>query len=253
MPTPTDEMARVAERALEWREEYNRGGTDVGVARARDISNKRDLSKDTLERMVSYFARHEVDKEAEGFSQGEDGFPSAGRIAWDLWGGNAGKSWANSELSKLESSEEKSLRKAFEGFLEKHFGSTKNGIKVKKSVDQESKQATFLVLKAMSDESDPDLHGDVYYEEDVAKACHSYNEHCNKANLAHLMMIDKGTAYVLESYLSPVDFQMDDQYITKGSWLQVWQFTDDTLWAEVKKGYWNGLSIQCMAEPEEIK
>jgi len=150
--------------------------------------------------------------------------------------------------------QKKSLRESFESWLEKHFGPTQKEpqLSVKKAVDTELKQATFLVLKAMTDDTDPDLHGDVYYEEDVAKACHSYNEHCNKANLAHLMMIDKGTAYVLESYLSPVDFQLGDQFITKGSWLQVWQFTDDDLWEEVKKGHWNGLSIQCMAEPEDI-
>ncbi len=34
------------------------------VARARDISNKRNLSLDTVKRMHSYFSRHEVDKQA---------------------------------------------------------------------------------------------------------------------------------------------------------------------------------------------
>jgi hypothetical protein len=51
--------------------------------------------------MVSFFARHEVDKKAEGFSQGEKGYPSAGRVAWDAWGGDAGKSWAESIAAKL--------------------------------------------------------------------------------------------------------------------------------------------------------
>lgn len=98
MPIPTREMAEEAKKGLEWRSEYGRGGTEVGVARARDISNRRDLSMDTVRRMKSYFARHEVDKEAEGFYQGQDGFPSAGRIAWQLWGGDAGKSWVDRVL-----------------------------------------------------------------------------------------------------------------------------------------------------------
>jgi len=93
--SPTEAMAREATRGLEWREEFGRGGTEIGVARARDIKNRRNLSLDTIKRMVSYFARHEVDKQGEGFSPGEDGFPSAGRIAWALWGGDPGKSWAN--------------------------------------------------------------------------------------------------------------------------------------------------------------
>jgi hypothetical protein len=91
---PTDEMAAEAELGLKWREEFGRGGTEVGVARARDISNKRNLSLDTVKRMNSYFARHEVDKEASGWNNGEQGFPSAGRIAWQLWGGDAGSDWA---------------------------------------------------------------------------------------------------------------------------------------------------------------
>jgi len=90
----TDEMATEAALGLKWREEYNRGGTAVGVARARDISNKKNLSLDTVKRMYSYFSRHEVDKKGSGFTQGEDGFPSAGRIAWQLWGGDAGQGWA---------------------------------------------------------------------------------------------------------------------------------------------------------------
>jgi hypothetical protein len=34
--------------------------------------------------MKAYFARHEIDKQGKGYSPGEDGFPSAGRIAWAL-------------------------------------------------------------------------------------------------------------------------------------------------------------------------
>jgi hypothetical protein len=91
-------MADEAQRGLDWRREFGRGGTEVGIARARDISNKVDLSMDTVQRMASYFARHEVDKEAEGFRPGEDGYPSNGRIAWALWGGDPGQSWANGIL-----------------------------------------------------------------------------------------------------------------------------------------------------------
>ena len=99
---PTEEMAREATRGLEWRRLFNRGGTEVGVARARDISNRATLSPETIGRMVSYFARHEVDKQADGFRPGEVGYPSAGRIAWALWGGDAGQSWAKSKQKQLE-------------------------------------------------------------------------------------------------------------------------------------------------------
>jgi len=98
---PTVEMAAEASRGLQWRQEFNRGGTAIGVARARDISNRVNLSEETIGRMVSFFARHEVDKQASGFSPGEDGYPSAGRIAWALWGGDPGKSWAETRLKQI--------------------------------------------------------------------------------------------------------------------------------------------------------
>jgi hypothetical protein len=100
-------MADEAQRGLDWREEYKRGGTAVGVARARDIINRADLSDSTIGRMVSYFARHEVDKKGSGFYPGQDGYPSAGRIAWALWGGDPGKSWANREWDKIQSKKAK--------------------------------------------------------------------------------------------------------------------------------------------------
>ena len=95
---PTKGMIEEALKGLEWRREFNRGGTEVGVARARDISNNKNLSLDTVKRMRSFFSRHEVDKEGKGFKPGEEGFPSAGRIAWALWGGDAGKVWADNIL-----------------------------------------------------------------------------------------------------------------------------------------------------------
>jgi hypothetical protein len=96
-----------AERGLAWRQEHGRGGTAVGVARARDIANGRNLSPETVIRMTSYFARHEVDKDAEGWSSGEDGYPSAGRIAWALWGGDPGRTWAEKVRRQMDSRRER--------------------------------------------------------------------------------------------------------------------------------------------------
>ena len=105
---PTAEMRAEAEKGLEWRREFGRGGTDIGIARARDISNGRRLPYETVVRMASYFARHEVDKEAQGFRPGEDGYPSNGRIAWALWGGDPADSWASRIIR--EASEEDAQR-----------------------------------------------------------------------------------------------------------------------------------------------
>jgi hypothetical protein len=105
--TPTDEMATLALRGLKYREEFARGGTAVGVARARDIGNMVSLSPDTVGRMNSFFARHRVDLDAVGARSGDEGYPSAGAIAWMLWGGDpnnpegAGAAWAQRKAEEL--------------------------------------------------------------------------------------------------------------------------------------------------------
>lgn len=91
---PPVAVAQEALRGLQWRAEHKRGGTLVGVARARSLSNRVEISPKTINRMVSYFARHQGDRRGRGYTPGP-GFPSAGRIAWALWGGDAGKAWAN--------------------------------------------------------------------------------------------------------------------------------------------------------------
>lgn len=103
--TPNDSMAAAARRGLEWREKYGRGGTAVGVARARDISNKKELSIRTINRMSSYFARHGSNKSEHYSAKETDGGPTAWRIAWDLWGGNAGQSFVNRVKKSMEAAD----------------------------------------------------------------------------------------------------------------------------------------------------
>ena len=104
---PTSEMAEEAKRGLELRKKFNRGGTAVGVARANQLVAKEKLSISTVKRMYSFFSRHEVDKRAEGFRQGEDGYPSAGKIAWLLWGGDAGFAWSKRKRQQIITEEDK--------------------------------------------------------------------------------------------------------------------------------------------------
>lgn len=99
--TPSTGMAAAAKRALEWRKAGNRGGTIVGVTRANQLVRRQKLSPSTVKRMYSFFSRHEVDKKAKGFNSGEEGFPSPGRVAWDLWGGDAGFSWSRKKVKQL--------------------------------------------------------------------------------------------------------------------------------------------------------
>jgi hypothetical protein len=95
-----------ARRGLDWRREFGRGGIGPGQVTARMlISNKMTIPR--VRKMRAYLARHEVDKKGEGWSPGQKGFPSAGRIAWALWGGDPGKAWSNKVMRSVEAKERK--------------------------------------------------------------------------------------------------------------------------------------------------
>lgn len=98
---PTEGMAAAARRALKWKEEGRPGGTLVGLARANQLKDREPLSESTVLRMYSFFSRHEPDKQATGFNSGEEGYPSKGRVAWDLWGGDGGYTWSKSKRDQI--------------------------------------------------------------------------------------------------------------------------------------------------------
>jgi hypothetical protein len=98
---PTSGMASAAKRALKWKQEGRAGGTLVGLARANQLKDRDPLSASVVLRMYSFFSRHEVDKKATGFYSGQEGFPSKGRVAWDLWGGDGGYSWSTAKRNQI--------------------------------------------------------------------------------------------------------------------------------------------------------
>ena len=96
---PPAAVASAAARALDLRASLapsRRGMTPVGIARARDLSSRRPVSLDTIRRMSSYFARHAVDKDGEGW-----GVDSKGWQAWLGWGGDPGRAWADRILASM--------------------------------------------------------------------------------------------------------------------------------------------------------
>ncbi len=98
--TPPPAVRAAARRGLELRAaqpQSNRGGTEVGIARARDLAGGRPVSEEVLRRMVSFFARHEVDKQGAGW-----GVDSKGYQAWLLWGGDPGRAWAKRLLGEAD-------------------------------------------------------------------------------------------------------------------------------------------------------
>ncbi len=103
---PTAAMREEAQRYRAWKAEGNAGGTDVAANRASQILSGDPLSADTVRTMSAWFARHEVDKQGQGFSPGEEGYPSPGRVAWAAWGGDPGKSWSDNIMSTIDKDRE---------------------------------------------------------------------------------------------------------------------------------------------------
>lgn len=108
-------------------------------------------------------------------------------------------------------------------------------------------QATFVVM--VPDEVD--AHGDITTPEEVAKACHNFNQFCRQPNLFH---ITKTNSFdFVESYILPMDFPANDTVIKAGSWVAVIQVNDAELWKMIKDGDVNGLSIGALAYGDPIE
>lgn len=101
---PPKGVREAAQRAIEWIDAglAGDGFTSVGRTRAGQLARGENISIDTLKRMKSFFSRHKVDGQALGFNRGEKGFPSAGRVSWDAWGGDAGFAWSEAMVERYE-------------------------------------------------------------------------------------------------------------------------------------------------------
>lgn len=122
--SPPKGVQEAAELGLALRREHGRGGTMVGVARARDLSGGDAVSPDTIRRMVSYFARHEVDMDVPANKdRSAPGYPGAGRIAWLLWGGDPGRRWAEKirdQMNREDAERDQVAKLALDSFVVAH-------------------------------------------------------------------------------------------------------------------------------------
>ena len=103
--TPSKGSQEAGKRALEVRAtkpESQRGMTAVGIARARDLANGKELSPETVRRMLAYFTRHEVDKQGKTWDQQGKGWQ-----AWNGWGGDAGYSWSKKVVKQMNAADKK--------------------------------------------------------------------------------------------------------------------------------------------------
>lgn len=90
-----------AELGLKLRQKYHRGGLslkqasekgiDSGITRAKQLLSQKPLPLEIIKKMAR-FNRHRKNFRPE--IRLKDGGPTAGTIAWLLWGGDEGINWA---------------------------------------------------------------------------------------------------------------------------------------------------------------
>lgn len=110
---PTEEMAEAASTALAKFEDEDLDndecGTRVGLERANQLENQEELSPDTVNRMVSFFARHDGDQEIG--DDVDNKWEDCGFITWQMWGGDPGREWAERKQEELEDAKEQVMNR----------------------------------------------------------------------------------------------------------------------------------------------
>lgn len=241
-----------ARQGLEMRREHNRGGTMIGVSRARDLANGRRIPIETIKRMVNFFVRHQKDLTVpKNKDPSAPGYPGAGLIAHKLWGGTAGRNWAESKLEQYERQREreKSSKR-----------SERVGIY---KADHEKRIVYGVVL-------DPyiiDAHNDYLSPSVIEETAHDFLSESRVVGLDH----DKEAsgAKVVESWIQPYPTPEDyraaidgkphkayvqnfgEEVIRSGSWVLGVKLTPE-LWSKVKSGELNGFSIGGYGKREDM-
>jgi hypothetical protein len=86
-----------------------------------------------------------------------------------------------------------------------------------------------------------DSQGDEANAEEIRKAAYQFMEEVQSFKVMH-----KGQnvrVRILENYIAPVDFKIEDKSITKGSWVLVTRILDPKIWKLIKKGKLTGYSM----------
>lgn len=113
-------------------------------------------------------------------------------------------------------------------------------IKITKS-DDEKRLVYGIVVEPMTQVTkDGDAHGDRMTAEEIEKSAHGFMIKSQNMKLGH---VGKSVnSEVVESYIAPVDFEMNGEEIKKGSWVLVTKVHDDVIWNAIKKGVITGYS-----------
>lgn len=225
--TPPQGVQDAAKRGLELRSnqpDSNKCCTSVGIARARDLSNGKSVSLDTVKRMKAYFDRHEVDKKGEGWGRDSKGYQ-----AWLMWGGDPGQTWANKIVKEND--------------MEKNCGCFGIECEIKK-IDQD-KQLVYgwAYVSEKGGEFVIDHSGEHIYIDDLQEAAHEFMLKSRRAKEVH----KDGDIFIgdiVESVVFTKELQKQLGIdLGKVGWMICMKVWGDDVWNKVKGGEYKMFSI----------
>lgn len=234
-PQAVQENARQALSVRQEKPVSQRGMTAVGIARARDLSNGKALSIETVRRMKAYFDRHQKDKEGETWSEKGKGWQ-----AWMGWGGDEGRAWANKIVSSVE----------------KHvadYGSSDNfSVRADIVKANNEQQIVYGWASIVEKDGEPvvDTEGDVIDIADLEEAALAYVMKSRVASINH-------TGDQVGSLVESIVFTKEKQQslgvnLGKVGWWVGYKISDAEIWERVKSGELRSFSIGGSAVRTEI-
>jgi hypothetical protein len=248
MPVPPQTVRNNAREGLRLREEHGRGGTAVGVARARDLANGRDIPRRTLTRMRSFFARHGAQGAADAARD------SAQFIAWQLWGGSAGRRWVESELKDMEKKiEEPPCGKSVQVVASPPVVSDtpeiefEHATQVLKVDDQLGIVFGFAIVSKVDGEDYFDVQGDHIPEDAMLKAADDFMRHSRVAKEMHR---GDQTGDVVFAFPLTTEIAKALDIQTKRTGLLIGMRPGETALAKFRDGTYTGFSIGGSYMPE---
>lgn len=115
------------------------------------------------------------------------------------------------------------------------------------------KQIVYGVVYEPSDATNPDAHGDYATSEEIEKAAHLFLEEYNNLNLMHASHLNNNNARVCESYIAPSDFNINNQFVKKGSWIVGTHILDKSVWELVEKGLLTAYSMEGTGKTSDFR
>lgn len=246
---PTVAVTNNMQRGIALKQKYQRNSTaskesEIQVQKAKLILEE-GFTLENIKKM--YWELTKIEKSVDYRKRLSDKGPTEEIIKYYAYGGSAGLAWTRLILKQEDIVKSYTKEITEEEINKDGDDKTYGKIQVAKAVNEELKQATFVVMVP----NEVDAHGDITSEDEVRKACHNFNKYSMQANLFHLTKTS--TFEFAESYIAPVDMVIGDKLVTKGTWVCAIQCLDDGLWELIKSGDICGVSIGALASIEQLE